>query len=163
LKASPAISPSRRGWPGVVFLAMLILTASVVRADAKADVLAVLNREEDGYNSYDAKGVAGLFATDADWWNPFGVHLAGRSEIEAFLTRLFARPAYRSAKNTSQIVFEIKFLNADVAVAHGYEESAGQIDEAGKKMAARKSHYLEVLARTDGRWLIASEMIMDEK
>jgi uncharacterized protein (TIGR02246 family) len=141
-----------------------ILVTSSARADTKADVLAVMNGEEDGFNSYDANRIASLFSTDADWWNPFGVHLSGRAEIESFLTRLFNRPGYRSGKNTSQIVFQVKILNENAAVVHGYEESAGQVDDdTGKRMEPRKSHYLDVLVKRDGRWLIVSEMIMDEK
>lgn len=143
---------------------MLVGIGYSVRADDKTEVLTVLNKEELGYSSYDAKMVANLFSADADWWNPFGVHLVGRSEIERFLMKLFAKSGYRSGANTSNIVFEVRLLEKDIAVAHGYEESAGQIDDdTGKKMAPRKSHYLEVLARRDGQWLIVSEMIMDEK
>jgi uncharacterized protein (TIGR02246 family) len=141
-----------------------ILGIPLARADTKADVLAVMNKEEDGFNSYDAKMIANLFSTDADWWNPFGVHLAGRAEIESFLTKLFNRPGYRLGKNTSQIVYELKNLSDNVAVVHGYEESAGQVDDnTGKKMDPRKSHYLDVLVKREGKWLIVSEMIMDEK
>jgi uncharacterized protein (TIGR02246 family) len=146
-----------------MFVASLLAT-SLARADTKADVLAVMNKEEDGFNSYDAKMIASLFSTDADWWNPFGVHLAGRAEIESFMTRLFSRPGYRSGKNTSQIVFEVRIATDNVAVVHGYEESAGQVDDdTGKKMDPRKSHYLDVLVKREGGWLIVSEMIMDEK
>ncbi len=146
------------------FIFMLVGIGYSVRADDKTEVLTVLNKEELGYSSYDAKMVANLFSADADWWNPFGVHLVGRSEIERFLMKLFAKSGYRSGANTSNIVFEVRLLEKDIAVAHGYEESAGQIDDdTGKKMAPRKSHYLEVLARRDGQWLIVSEMIMDEK
>jgi len=164
LEPAPATARLGQTLLAALVLAVFAVAASPVRADAKADVLTVLNREEGGYDSSDAKTVAAQFSGDADWWNPFGVHLVGRSEIERFLTKLFTRPGYRSAKNSSKIVFEVRFLREDVAVAHGYEESAGQVDDdSGKRMAPRKSHYLEVLAKREGQWSIVSEMIMDEK
>jgi uncharacterized protein (TIGR02246 family) len=157
------ISLTRKKRRGFIVL-VLVFMGITARADDRTDVLAVLNKEEAGFNQFDPKMVANLFSADADWWNPFGVHLVGRSEIEKFLEKLFRRPGYRSGSNTSSIVFEIKFPAKDIAVTHGYEESAGQVDDdTGKKMAPRKSHYLDVLAKRDGQWLIVSEMIMDEK
>jgi uncharacterized protein (TIGR02246 family) len=145
-------------------LAFAVLSGPRARADDRSDILAVLGRVEDGFSTYDAPKVASAYAADADWLNPFGVHLVGREQIQKFLIRLFAKAGYRSGKNTSQIVTEVQFVTPDVAIGHGFEQSAGQVDdETGRKMDPRKSHYLDVLAKRDGHWVIVSEMIMDEK
>ena len=55
-------------------------------------IRAVLARETDGWNKFDARQVASTFTTDALWQNPFGVRLHGQAEILKFLTDLLARP-----------------------------------------------------------------------
>jgi len=133
-------------------------------ADGQAEIRAVMNRVEDGYDKYDAKQVASAYTADAIWQNPFGVRLHGRDQIEKFLTRLFQRPGYRSGKNTDKLTMEIRFATPDVAVAWSEESSAGQIDDStGKPIGPRKSHYMEVLVRKPGGWFITDDMIMDEK
>src|SRR5271163_3533380 len=67
----------------------------------EAEIRAVLARETDGWNQFDAKKVASTFTQDAIWQNPFGVRLHGAAEIEAFLTGLMARPGYRAGKDTA--------------------------------------------------------------
>jgi uncharacterized protein (TIGR02246 family) len=133
-------------------------------ADAVADVHAVVDRVEAGYDKYDARQIASVYTADAIWQNPFGVRLHGRGEIEAFLTKLFQRPGYRSGKNTSKLTLEIHFASPGVAVAWSEESSAGQIDDTtGKPIGPRKSHYLEVLVHKSTGWFITDDMIMDEK
>jgi uncharacterized protein (TIGR02246 family) len=148
----------------MILLAFVAAAARLARADDTADILTVLNTEQKGYEVFDPKMASGMFSDDAVWINPFGVHLVGRQKLEHFLTGLFDRPGYRSGKDTSKITFDVKFLVPDVAVSYGYLESKDQVDDdSGKKMAPRKSHYIEILKKQDGKWLIVSEMIMDEK
>ena len=133
-------------------------------ADDQADIRAIVNRIEDGFDKYDAKEIAGAYTADAIWQNPFGVRLRGRDQIEKFLTKLFQRPGYRSGKNTSKLTMEIHFVAPDVAVAWSEEASAGEIDDStGKPIGPRKSHYMEVFVRKPGGWFITDDMIMDEK
>ncbi len=144
--------------------AMSCYAPLAAHADAQADVRAVVQRVEDGYNAYDAKQVASAYTPDALWQNPFGVRLHGNGEIEKFLIRLFNRPGYRSGKNTSKLSVEIHFVSPTVAVAWSEESSAGQIDDStGKPIGPRKTHYMEVLVRKPAGWFITDDMIMDEK
>jgi len=141
----------------------VVLAGSAARADDAADVRAVLKAEIDMFAAYDATQVPRIFAPDVVWQNPFGVRIRSSAELQRFLTRLFARPGYRSGKDVSSpVVTDVGFPRPGVAVAWGDEVSQGQI-EGGKPLGVRRSHYLDVLTKRDGAWRITDEMIMDEK
>ena len=139
---------------------VLILQA---RASDESDVRAVVAREIEGWSKYDAREVASVFTSDAIWQNPFGVRLHGRAQLEKFLTDLFRRPGYRSARDTSvPKVLDLRFPSANVAIVWSDESSAGQIDDAsGRPMLPRHSYYLEVLVKKGGAWKISDSIIMD--
>jgi uncharacterized protein (TIGR02246 family) len=133
------------------------------RASDESDVRAVVAREIEGWSKYDAREVASVFTRDAIWQNPFGVRLHGSAQLEKFLTDLFQRPGYRSAKDTSAPkILDLRFPSANVAIVWSDESSVGQIDDAsGKPMVPRHSYYLEVLVKKDGSWKISDSIIMD--
>jgi uncharacterized protein (TIGR02246 family) len=143
----------------------LLLSCSTpcLAASPEEEVRAVLARNAEGWDKFDADEIAGTYAKDATWQNPFGVRLEGPEQIKAFLNRLFARPGFRSAKDTAPLKLQkIRFLGTDVAVAWSEESSTGQI-EGGKPIGDRHSHYLQILHRTPSGWLITDDMIMDER
>jgi uncharacterized protein (TIGR02246 family) len=142
-------------------LAVGAQAASVTDEDA---VRAVVLKETGGWAKFDAGQVASCFTVDTTWQNPFGVRIHSRAVLEKFLTKLFQRPGYRSAKDTmAPHITDIHILSPTSAVVWSEEKSAGQIDDAtGKPMAPRYSHYLEVLIKKDGAWLISDSIIMDE-
>jgi uncharacterized protein (TIGR02246 family) len=150
------------------FIAVLALPLYPVlipeaRASDEGDVRAVVAREIEGWSKYDAKEVASVFTNDAVWQNPFGVRLHGSAELEKFLTGLFKRPGYRSAKDTSAPkILDLRFPSPNVAVVWSDESNKGQIDDAtGKQMLPRHSYYLEVLVKRDGFWKVSDSIIMD--
>ena len=130
----------------------------------EADVRAVVNNELAGWAKFDAKQIASCHAEDVTWQNPFGVRIHSRAKLETFLTNLFQRPGYRSAEDTSAPkITDIHILSPTTAAVWSEEKSQGQIDDATHKpMAPRYSHYLEVLVKKNGTWLITDSMIMDE-
>jgi uncharacterized protein (TIGR02246 family) len=120
-------------------------------------------RNIEGWARFDADEVASTYAPDATWQNPFGVRLHGPGQLHAFLLRLFARPGYRAAKDTSPPTIQaIRMLGPDAAAVWSEESSTGQI-ENGKPLGDRHSHYLQVLHRTPKGWKITDDMIMDER
>jgi uncharacterized protein (TIGR02246 family) len=142
-----------RAWP----------QASTPSAD-EAAVRAVIDHELEGWAKFDAKQVASCHAEDVTWQNPFGVRIHSREKLEKFLTNLFQRPGYRSAKDTSAPkITDVHILSPTTAVVWSEEKSEGQIDDATHKpMAPRYSHYMEVLLKKDGAWMITDSIIMDE-
>jgi uncharacterized protein (TIGR02246 family) len=131
----------------------------------EAQVRALVARETEGWAKYDAKQVASCFTADAIWQNPFGVRLHGSAQLERFLNNLFARPGYRSAKDTiAPRIMDLRHEGGDVWTVWGDESSKGQIDDAsGKPMAPRHSYYMEVVVKTPAGFKISESIIMDEK
>jgi len=151
-----------------VWLCVLVLGfAGEAYAQSSPDevaVRAVIDRELQGWAKFDPEIVASCYTTDTTWQNPFGVRIHSRAELTRFLKNLFQRPGYRSAKDTAPPkITDVRVLSPTSAVVWSEEKSEGQVDDAtGKKMAPRYSHYLEVLVKKDGAWLISDMMIMDE-
>jgi uncharacterized protein (TIGR02246 family) len=149
-------------------LAGLCLVSSIGLAVAsptseEAAVLAAVTKNIDAWASYDADKVANSYAPDVTWQNPFGVRIHGRAELKSFLTNLFARPGFRSGKDTSApAVQDVRLTGPDAAIVWSEESSIGQTQN-GKPIGARHSHYLQVFHRTQSGWLITDEMIMDER
>ena len=158
----------RRLLLSVLTLCILSLSSAAAWSQApstdEGTVRAVIVRELDGWAKFDAKQVASCHAENVTWQNPFGVRIHSRAQLEKFLTNLFQRPGYRSAKDTSAPkITDIHILSPTTAVVWTEEKSEGQIDDSTHKpMAPRYSHYMEVLVKQDGGWLISDSMIMDE-
>jgi len=157
----------RRALQTLVLTLTVALTPALSAQTSSSDeaaVRAVIARELAAWASFDAHAIASCHAPNVTWQNPFGVRITSRDELEKFLTNLFKRPGYRSAKETSPPkVTDIHILLPTTAVVWSEEKSEGQIDDATHKpMAPRYSHYLEVLNKFNGNWLISDSMIMDE-
>ncbi len=142
------------------FLAPL---AHAQQSTDEAAVRAVFARETEGWDKYDAKEVASVFTDDAVWQNPFGVRLHGRAEIEKFLNNLFARPGYRSGKDTNPTkILDLRMTSPTTAAVWSDESSQGQVNDiSGNPMQPRHSYYLEVYVKKDGAWKISDALIMD--
>jgi uncharacterized protein (TIGR02246 family) len=137
---------------------------SASAAGDEADVRAVVLHEIEGWTKFDPAQVASCYTVDTTWQNPFGVRIHSRADLEKFLIVLFQRPGYRSAKDTTAPhITDIHILSPTSAAVWSEEKGEGQIDDAtGKPMKPRYSHYLEVLTKKNGAWLISDSMIMDE-
>jgi len=146
----------------------LLLLAVTLSAPAQSNpeepaVRAAIARETAAWTRFDPHAVALLYTDDAIWQNPFGVRIHGPVQLERFLTNLFNRPGYRSAKDTSPAkIIDLRFPSPTVAIVWSKESSEGQVDDStGKPMAPRQSHYMEVLVKRDGQWKISDCLIMD--
>jgi uncharacterized protein (TIGR02246 family) len=149
---------------GFIALPLMVTGQSRTVSDDEAAIRAVTLHEIEGWSKFDAVQVASCFTVDTTWQNPFGVRIHSRAELQRFLTNLFQRPGYRSAKETmAPRITDIHILSPTSAVVWSEEKSEGQIDDAtGKPMKPRYSHYLEVFTKKDGVWLISDSIIMDE-
>jgi uncharacterized protein (TIGR02246 family) len=147
---------------GVTLLAPSIPLAAFANQQETA-VRALISRNIEGWAKFDPAEIAGTYSVDATWQNPFGVRITGPVRLEQFLKRLFARPGFRAAKDTSPpAIQQVRLLGPDAAAVWSEESSAGQI-ENGKPLGPRHSHYLQVVHRTPHGWLITDDMIMDER
>jgi len=147
---------------GALLLAQSISTTAFANQQ-ETEVRALISRNIEGWLKFDSAEIASTYADDATWQNPFGVRITGPIRLEQFLKRLFARPGFRAAKDTSPpTIQQVRLLGPDTAVVWSEESSAGQI-ENGKPLGPRHSHYIQVVHRTPHGWLITDDMIMDER
>ncbi len=129
----------------------------------EAAIEAMLSVLGKGWKTGDAKLASSVYTDYAQWMNAFGRRKNGRAEIETFLTWLFAHPGEQNTKSTSQRDFSIKFLRPDVAVLHQYREVTGQLTDDGKETPKRRIHVTQIVTKERGKWMIANEVIMDER
>ncbi len=143
---------------------LVLALAQVAYASDEEAVRSVAAQETAAWKAFDPAKVAALYTPDAIWQNPFGVRFHSSADLQNFLVRLFNRPGYRAAKDTSEAkIIDLRFPSPDVAVVWSDESSEGQIDDAtGKPMLPRHSYYMEVMVKKNGAWKISDCIIMDE-
>jgi uncharacterized protein (TIGR02246 family) len=122
----------------------------------------ILKNWDRGWNEFDAKLAAMDYADDADWLNAFGRKKKGRTELQKFLTELFVRPDMKTARFTTTSI-SIRFIKPNVALAYTDFEGIGQKTLSGKEMGKRIGHQIRVLIKENGKWIIVSHQIMDER
>ncbi len=156
----------------LLFLAIAVSVAAQTKtvkpaasrnADDEAAIQGMLTVSGKGWSAGDAKLTSSVYTEDAQWMNAFGRRKNGRAEIEAFLTWLFAHPGEQNTKTTLRRDSPIKFLRPDVAVVHFYQEVTGQLTDDGKETPKRRIHVTKIVTKENGKWLIANEVIMDER
>ena len=107
--------------------------------------------------------LADVFAADVDWTNAWGRRLHGLDELSRFWEQTRHNQDYLAGEVTPESEkTDVRFVRPDVVVVHSYRERVGQIEQ-GKVIPTRKVHQQIVVSKKDGKWLIQSELIMDEK
>jgi uncharacterized protein (TIGR02246 family) len=93
------------------------ITVAEFASQQEADVRAVISRNTEGWVKFDAAEIASTYSDDSTWQNPFGVRITGPVRLEQFLKRLFARPGFRAAEDTSPpTIQQVRLLGPDTAV-----------------------------------------------
>lgn len=130
------------------------------RADPgdEAAIRRILDDLSRAFEARDPALYARHFAEDADWENAFGGRARGRSEIQAFIARVYPLFA-RSAQTLLET--RVRFVAPDVAVADVDREIAGQVSARGRPLPPRRVRTTHVLRRDDGRWRIAVFRVAD--
>lgn len=123
------------------------------QAEDEAAIRAVQQRQAEAWNRHDATAYAALFAEDGDVVNVVGWWWKGRPEIERKLTAAFKFVFRESALTITGV--EVRFLTADIAVAHVLWTMVGARTPQGIP-EPRQGIQLQVLQRQSGKWLIAS-------
>ena len=109
-----------------------------------------------------AGNLAEVFAADIDWTNAWGRRLHGLEELSRFWEQARHDQHITGKITPESVKTDVRFVRPDVAVVHIYGERTGQIEQ-GKVIPTRKVHSQYVVSKEDGKWLIQSVLIMDEK
>lgn len=110
----------------------------------------------------DVDSMSAAYAPDADWTNAFGVQRHGRAQIRAFVERVFRAPQRAGVRQTVDSIVSVRFPAPTVAVVHEYGEQEGQQLSTGEPVGTRRTHWLLVLQKSEGAWLVVSHLVMDE-
>ena len=157
----------RSGWLtlGAVLLASLAWAQGRGTSEDESAIKALVEVDQRRVLGQGLGNLAEVFAADIDWTNAWGRRLHGREELSRFWEQARHDQNYLAGKITPESVkTDVRFVRPDVAVVHTYVERTGQIDSTtGKVIPTRKVHSQIVVSKEDGKWLIQSELIMDEK
>ncbi|WP_326837655.1 SgcJ/EcaC family oxidoreductase [Amycolatopsis rhabdoformis] len=119
----------------------------------REEVLAVLGRLADAWNSGDATAYASLFTEDADYVTFFGMRLPGRELIESSHQALFQGPL-RGSTIGGMGGASVRFPADGVAVVVSGGGSA--LDGGDAVAQGRESTVTFVLVRSETGWLITA-------
>ena len=139
-----------------LILAFVLFTATVFAADQSGDeaaIRALEARQPEAWNKHDAKAYASLFTENGDCVNIVGWWWKGRAEIEKKLTDAYVYVFKDSTLTVSNV--DIRFLTADVAVAHVRWSLTGARTPAGLPVP-QQGLQTHVVQKQNGEWLIAA-------
>jgi uncharacterized protein (TIGR02246 family) len=132
--AKPA-KPSEDGTP-----------ASAVASPLKSELVDVQTAYCDAFNKGDAKTLAALFTSDADWIDDQGTVIRGRAAIQRALQDEIGGQKDRSLKLRLD---SVRPLGTDVVVGNALSTLSG--GDRGAESAA----YIAVYVKQEGKWRIA--------
>jgi uncharacterized protein (TIGR02246 family) len=128
-------------------------------ADGGTAARAIADGFVDAWNRHDMNAFAALFADDADFVNVVGVRMRGRAEIQKHHEAIHATRMKTSHLKTLEM--DVRSLRPDVAIVHVRWELTDQIAPDGTPLPTRQGILFHVVARTGGKWLIASSQNTD--
>ena len=132
------------------------VTAPAFAADQSADeaaIRALEARQPEAWNKHDAKAYASLFTENGDIVNVVGWWWKGRAEIEKKLTDAYVYVFKESTLTITNV--DIRFLTADVAIAHVQWTMTGARTPSGIP-TPQQGIQTHVLQKQNGQWLIAA-------
>ena len=108
----------------------------------------------ESWNHHDMQAFANLFAENADFVNVIGLWWRDRAEIQKRHEAIHASRMKNSHLTASETT--VRFLRPDVAIVHVRWELTGESSPDGSTAPPRKGLMTQVIAKTDGKWLIAA-------
>ena len=147
-----------------ILIAFVILLVAIggVHASQQADeqeIRKIQERWDDAWNRHDVKALSALVAEDVRFVNVAGAVLNGRDEFEKLQTRTHATQFKESVRTVTAT--DIKFLNADIAVAHVRWGMRGDKNADGTPRPPRNGVMMQVLVKRGGVWTIVAAQNTD--
>lgn len=135
---------------------------SVLSSADSAQILEAMENWEEGWRERNAELAACDYAEDADWTNAFGMRRIGRAQIQSLLEYGFGLD-FVMAGETEYQYHDLRLVGEGVALLRSRSIRTGQQFSDGTIMAPRRVNHLRVFVKRDGRWLITSHLIGDER
>lgn len=131
------------------------------KADSAA-IMATIANWERAWEIRDPVLAARDYAEDVDWTNAFGMRQIGRDSLQARLAEIFELP-FVMAGHTEYEYHDLRFLGPGVALIRSRSIRSGQQLPGGRVQEPRRINHLRVFVKRDGRWVIVSHLIGDER
>jgi len=138
----------------LIVLTLAVSPLSASRADEESAIREIQARWDDAWNRNDVKALSSLVTEDVRFVNVAGQVLTGRGEFEQLQTRTHAMQFKESVRTVTGT--EIKFLTADIAVAHVKWGMRGDKDPDGTSRQPRNGVMMQVLMKRDGKWAVVA-------
>ena len=137
-----------------IFTSLPFIALGAGRDADEAAIRDLEKRQEQAWNAHDAKAYANLFTENGDCVNVVGWWWKGRGEIEKKLTDAYVFVFHESVLTIKDV--DIKFLGADIAIAHVRWTMTGAKTPKGipEPQQGLQTHTLQ--KQSDGQWLIAA-------
>jgi NitT/TauT family transport system ATP-binding protein len=103
-----------------------------------------------------------LYAENLHWMNAFGSRLIGREGVIAHLAVLWAMPQFQARGPLQEESADIWFVDCNIAVVHTFHSVQGQ-KSLNDEVLTRRTHSEKIVARNLDRWVIRSEIFVDER
>ena len=117
-------------------------------------IRAVIAGTTDAFNAHDAKAWTRFCTPDAQLVTVRGESMKGVAEIVKGLAAIFQTRGREAVLKTSNV--SVRFIRADVALAHVINEMSGIISVDGAKQPPHKELSIRVLVRDQGVWRITA-------
>jgi uncharacterized protein (TIGR02246 family) len=146
----------------VVAFVILLGSVSGVAASQQVDeqeIRKVQERWDDAWNRHDIKALSDLVAEDVRFVNVAGVVLNGRDEFQKLQTRTHATQFKESVRTVTAT--DIKFLSADIAVAHVKWGMRGDKNADSTPRPPRNGVMMQVLMKRAGSWTVVAAQNTD--
>jgi uncharacterized protein (TIGR02246 family) len=108
----------------------------------------------EAWNDRDAKGLARLFAEDADFVNVVGLWWHNRADIER--AHDYGLRTFFKASQLSSLGIDVRQLGKDVVIAHVRWKLTGQTSKAGEALDARTTIMMFVAQRQEAGWIVVA-------
>ena len=141
----------------LVVFAFLAVAVSRVYASQQTDeneIRTIQARWDDAWNRHDIRALSALVAEDVRFVNVAGAVLNGRDEFEKLQTRTHTTQFKDSVRTVTAT--DIKFLSADIAVAHVRWGMKGDRDADGTPRPPRNGVMMQVLVKRGEAWTVVA-------
>jgi uncharacterized protein (TIGR02246 family) len=135
-------------------LALAVSPLSANQADEENAIREIQARWDEAWNRNDVAALSSLVSEDVRFVNVAGQVLTGRTEFERLQTRTHAMQFKGSVRTVTGT--DIKFLTADIAVAHVRWGMRGDKDPDGMPRQPRHGVMMQVLTKRDGKWSVVA-------
>ncbi len=135
-------------------LASVCVAQGLGSHDDEIAIQKAIGEMTDGFNKHDAAAATRMYKPDADFVSVRGEVGIGRDAAENGLRRIFETRAKAAMLRTEDV--KIRFIRADVALAHVTNELSGLVSPDGQTLPAHRELSLRVFVKDEGVWRVAS-------